>query len=80
MKKEEGRIKLFKLLWDALGSEFGGRHELYERNYAGAHEHIRVDSVNFARRTGLLESCANLVDQCLEDYDLSGWVNETWIK
>jgi aromatic ring hydroxylase len=26
------RIKLFKLLWDAIGTEFGGRHELYERN------------------------------------------------
>ena len=30
------RIKLMKLLWDAMGTEFGGRHELYERNYAGA--------------------------------------------
>ena len=30
------RIKLMKLLWDAIGTEFGSRHELYERNYAGA--------------------------------------------
>ena len=30
------RVKLMKLLWDAIGTEFGGRHELYERNYAGA--------------------------------------------
>src|SRR5881397_2825165 len=29
------RVKLMKLLWDATGTEFGGRHELYERNYAG---------------------------------------------
>ena len=36
------RIKLMKLLWDAVVSEFGGRHELYERNYAGAPETIRV--------------------------------------
>ena len=35
------RVKLMKLLWDAIGSEFGGRHELYERNYAGNHENIR---------------------------------------
>src|SRR5512132_4128044 len=28
------RVKLMKLLWDAVGTEFGGRHELYERNYA----------------------------------------------
>ena len=24
-----------QLLWDAIGSEFGGRHELYEINYSG---------------------------------------------
>ena len=24
------------LMWDAIGSEFGGRHELYEINYAGS--------------------------------------------
>jgi 4-hydroxyphenylacetate 3-monooxygenase len=28
------RVKLMKLLWDTVGTEFGGRHELYERNYA----------------------------------------------
>lgn len=27
------RIKILKLMWDAIGSEFGGRHELYEINY-----------------------------------------------
>ena len=32
-----------KLLWDAVGTEFGGRHELYERNYAGNHENTRVE-------------------------------------
>jgi 4-hydroxyphenylacetate 3-monooxygenase len=26
------RVKLMKLLWDAIGTEFGGRHELCERN------------------------------------------------
>ena len=37
------RVKLMKLLWDAVGTEFGGRHELYERNYAGNHENIRIE-------------------------------------
>ena len=37
----EERVKLMKLLWDSIGSEFGGRHELYEINYAGSHEEIR---------------------------------------
>ena len=72
------RIKLFKLIWDAIGTEFGGRHELYERNYAGNSEQIRVDALNFARRTGVLDRCAELVDQCLSDYDLNGWTNDAW--
>lgn len=29
------KARLFKLAWDLCGSEFGARHELYERNYAG---------------------------------------------
>jgi 4-hydroxyphenylacetate 3-monooxygenase len=37
------RVKLMKLMWDAIGSEFGGRHELYERNYFGNHESIRFE-------------------------------------
>jgi 4-hydroxyphenylacetate 3-monooxygenase len=72
------RIKLFKLVWDAIGSEFGGRHELYERNYAGNPEQIRVDAVNFARRSGVLDQCLQLVDECLGDYDLNGWTNDVW--
>jgi len=46
------RVKLMKLMWDAMGSEFGGRHELYERNYAGNHENIQDQSawrMNLAR-------------------------------
>ncbi len=30
------RTKLFKLVWDAIGSEFAGRHHQYEMFYAGA--------------------------------------------
>ncbi|MGW4094125.1 4-hydroxyphenylacetate 3-hydroxylase family protein [Nocardia sp. NPDC004750] len=32
----EERIKLFKLAWDIIGSEFAGRHQQYEMFYAGA--------------------------------------------
>lgn len=32
----EERIKIFKLAWDAIGSEFAGRHQQYEMFYAGA--------------------------------------------
>jgi 4-hydroxyphenylacetate 3-monooxygenase len=72
------RIKLFKVVWDAIGTEFGGRHELYERNYAGNAEQIRMDALKFARRTGVLDRCLELVDRCLGDYDLDGWTNDTW--
>lgn len=29
------RVKVMKARWDSIGSEFGGRHERYERNYCG---------------------------------------------
>jgi 4-hydroxyphenylacetate 3-monooxygenase len=29
------RMKLYKLTWDLVGSEFAGRHQLYEKFYAG---------------------------------------------
>ena len=32
----EDRIKLLKLAWDMVGSEFAGRHEQYEKFCAGA--------------------------------------------
>src|SRR5881227_3851485 len=46
------RVKLMKLLWDAVGTEFGGRHELYERNYSGAAETIRVLTLQMAQASG----------------------------
>jgi hypothetical protein len=67
------RIKLMKLLWDALASEFGGRHELYERNYAGNADDARVQTLLAATATGTTEAMKGLVDQCLSEYDLDGW-------
>jgi 4-hydroxyphenylacetate 3-monooxygenase len=32
----EDRHKLYKLAWDMVGSEFAGRHMLYEKFYAGS--------------------------------------------
>ena len=31
----EEKVKLLKLAWDIIGSEFAGRHEQYEKFYAG---------------------------------------------
>ena len=75
----EDRIKLFKLLWDAVGSEFGARHTLYERNYGGNHEQVRLDVLNFAGRRGRLDEMNALVEQCLSEYDLDGWTGDIWI-
>ena len=37
-------MKLFKLAWDMVGSEFAGRHLQYEKFYAGASFIIRNHS------------------------------------
>ena len=67
------RIKLMKLLWDAMGTEFGGRHELYERNYAGAAETIRVITLELAQASGQTERFKGFAEQCMAEYDLDGW-------
>ena len=67
------RIKILKLLWDAIGSEFGGRHELYEINYAGNQDDIRTQCLGQLRASGKLAEMVALVDQCLADYDVNGW-------
>jgi 4-hydroxyphenylacetate 3-monooxygenase len=67
------RVKVMKLLWDAIGSEFGSRHELYERNYGGNHEAIRTEILAAQDATGLTEAYRNLAEQCLAEYDLDGW-------
>ncbi|GLR60460.1 4-hydroxyphenylacetate 3-hydroxylase family protein [Rhizobium indigoferae] len=64
----EGRVKLFKLAWDAIGSEFASRHTQYEMFYAGA---------NFVTRTHSYRTCdwhsgTRLVDQMLDSYSLEG--------
>jgi 4-hydroxyphenylacetate 3-monooxygenase len=76
----EERVKIMKLLWDAVGTEFGGRHELYEMNYAGGWEDIRAQALTFADRGGDLTKMEALVDQCMADYDLQGWTGDTWIN
>jgi 4-hydroxyphenylacetate 3-monooxygenase len=74
------RIKIMKLLWDAVGTEFGGRHELYEINYAGNHEDIRIQALFNARSSGSYDKMVALADQCMADYDEKGWVGDTWLN
>jgi 4-hydroxyphenylacetate 3-monooxygenase len=67
------RVKLMKLLWDSIGSEFGARHELYEINYAGSHEEIRIDALRASIASGQYERWKSFADQCMAEYDLNGW-------
>ncbi|MFS0553867.1 4-hydroxyphenylacetate 3-hydroxylase family protein [Brevibacillus sp. 179-C9.3 HS] len=76
----EERVKLMKLVWDAIGTEFGGRHELYEVNYAGNQENIRLETLKMADASGQSARFHAFVDQAMSDYDLNGWTTNTWVN
>ena len=60
------RVKLFKLAWDAVGSEFASRHVQYEMFYAGASFVTR----GHAFRTYDWPNVTGMVDDLLSSYDL----------
>ena len=62
----EGRVKFFKLAWDAVGSEFASRHTQYEMFYAGATFVTKGHSF----RTFDWDRCTGLVDRMLDTYSL----------
>jgi 4-hydroxyphenylacetate 3-monooxygenase len=67
------KIKLVKLLWDAIGSEFGGRHELYERSYSGSHELTKLECFWMAQGDGTVDRIKGFAEACMAEYDLDGW-------
>ena len=62
----EGKVKLLKAAWDAIGSEFGSRHTQYEMFYAGA----RFVATAHSYRTFDWSAARGMVDQLLSTYDL----------
>jgi len=69
----EERVKLMKLAWDLIGSEFAGRHDQYEKFYAGPPFITRrrlFQHYNF-------EKSGALVDAALAGYDLAGRLPRT---
>jgi len=60
------RVKLLKLLWDAVGSEFASRHLQYEMFYAGEPPAIQLREF----RNFDWAAAEELVDQCLASYDM----------
>jgi 4-hydroxyphenylacetate 3-monooxygenase len=71
--KADERVKLLKLLWDAIGTEFGGRHELYEINYSGSTEEIRRYALFGAQANGSADKMKGFAETCLAEYGLEGW-------
>ncbi|MCW3767353.1 MULTISPECIES: 4-hydroxyphenylacetate 3-hydroxylase family protein [Paenarthrobacter] len=65
----EERIKLFRLAWDIIGSEFAGRHQQYELFYAGAP--FVVKGVYTYRNYGYEAQVAEL-DEFLAGYGVDG--------
>jgi 4-hydroxyphenylacetate 3-monooxygenase len=51
---------------------------LYERNYSGNHEQMRVDLLTLAKRRGLLDTLHAFVGQCMAEYGVDGWKNPAW--
>lgn len=64
----EDRVKLMKLAWDVIGSEFAGRHEQYEKFYAGAPFLLKGHML----RTYNFSEANRLVDVALSGYDRKG--------
>jgi 4-hydroxyphenylacetate 3-monooxygenase len=59
----KSRIKLMRLLWDFLGSEFGSRHAQYEKFYGGPSFIAKQNlyrNFDFKRATGLVHKALNL--------------------
>lgn len=63
----EERIKLFRMVWDVVGSEFAGRHHQYEMFYAGA----PFVAKTYSYRNYGYEEATESVDQFLKEYDLN---------
>jgi 4-hydroxyphenylacetate 3-monooxygenase len=52
------RIALLRLAWDFIGSEFGGRHQQYEKFYGGAPNLLKMNvfrNYDFARATAMVD-------------------------
>lgn len=62
----EEKVQLFKLAWDIIGSEFGGRHQQYEMFYAGA----PFVAKGYSYRNYGYEEAVALADKCLSSYSI----------
>ena len=63
----EDKVKFLKACWDAIGSEFGSRHQQYEMFYAGA----RFVTAGHSFRTYDWNSATGMVENLLSSYALA---------
>ena len=59
------RIALMRLAWDFIGSEFGSRHQQYEKFYGGASFLVKMNvfrSYDFKRATAMVDRALGLDD------------------
>jgi 4-hydroxyphenylacetate 3-monooxygenase len=59
----KARIAFMRLMWDFLGSEFGSRHQQYEKFYGGASFLVKQNvyrNFDFARATALVDKALSL--------------------
>jgi 4-hydroxyphenylacetate 3-monooxygenase len=64
------RVALMRLAWDFIGTEFGSRHQQYEKFYGGAPFVVKQNvyrSYDFKRATDLVKAALSLPP--LEDAD-----------
>jgi len=59
----KSRVALMRLAWDFIGSEFGSRHQQYEKFYGGASFLVKQNvyrAFDFKRATALVDAALNL--------------------
>jgi 4-hydroxyphenylacetate 3-monooxygenase len=70
------RMKLYKLAWDLIGSEFAGRHLQYEKFYAGASFIVR----NHSFREAPWPEFHRRVDELMASYDIPQKQGQTTVS
>lgn len=66
----KSRVAVMRMAWDFIGSEFGSRHQQYEKFYGGASFLVKMNvyrNFDFARATGMVESALALPPIGMDD-------------
>ena len=61
--RRQDRVALMRMLWDFIGTEFGSRHQQYEKFYGGASFLVKQNmyrNYDFKRATALVDAALAL--------------------